>query len=175
VSDNDPFQPQSAVSQDQGSKRSFRRWRIAAVVVLIIIASIGEFYLHQNSTYPHQNSTYPHQNSTYPTLRASYKGYVGTNTCNPYAVYWTGTISLEQVVEDHTHGTFTGQISENDGCSACGGAASGTVTPSGNVSFTCATYVDFSGTIQSNGGIDGQYYYHGTVLAGNFCLNACSI
>jgi hypothetical protein len=157
VSDNDPMQPQSAVVQNQGSKRSFRRWRIAAVVVFISASIVG-FDLH------------------WTTLRASYSGVVGTITCDPSGMGWTGTISLDQVVEDHIHGTFTGHISASDGCDlSCDGAAQGSVTPIGNVSFTCGNYVHFSGTIQFNGGIEGQYYYHGTVWAGNFCLNPCSL
>jgi hypothetical protein len=155
---NDPFQPQSAVVQQQDKKRPFRRWIIAAV----IIAVIGGFYLHWSSTYP--------------TLRTSYSGDVATPTCDPEAIGWTGSISLDQVVEDYTHGTFTGIISEGDGCgSGCSATAHGKVTPSGNISFTCGNSVNFSGTIHSDGGIDGQFYYYGTIYAGNFCLNACSV
>jgi hypothetical protein len=157
VGSNDPIQSQAAVVQNQGLKRSFRHWRLAVVVVLII-AAIGGFDLH------------------WTTLQASYYGRVGTDTCaaTQYAMGWTGTISLDQVVEDHIHGTFTGFISASDGCDlSLNGAIQGSVTPIGNVSFTYGSYVHFSGTIQFNGGIEGQYYYHGTVWAGNFCLNAC--
>jgi hypothetical protein len=179
------FQPPSAGVHNQDKKRPFRRWIIAAVIIaVIIIAVIGGYYLHWRSTYP--------------TLRASYSGDVGT-MCNPLAVGPTGTISLDHVVEDHTNGTFTGRISELEGCGLpCSGAVHGTVTPSGNVRFTyvvasddplgCGNKVSFSGTIQSrnlfswfsltapaDGEIDGQIYYPGAILDGIFHLRPASL
>ena len=98
---NYPFQPQSAVVQHQDKKQRSRRW-IIAVVVVLIIASIGGFYLHWNSTYP--------------TLRTSYSGNVGTLRLSSGGYGLDRHHLLDQVVEDHTHGTFTGHISASDGC-----------------------------------------------------------
>jgi hypothetical protein len=178
VSSNDPFQPQSP---DQNKKRPFGRWLIAAVVVLIIIAVIGGFYLHRSSTYP----TYP----TYPTLYASYSGGF-SSPCDPVdTMTFLSTLSLDNVVEDHRNGAFTLLISESGitGACVCNGPAHGSVTPSGDVRFTyvrasdhplgCGDNTNFSGTIQSqtsefstDGGINGQIYHYGTQWAGNFQL-----
>lgn len=166
---NDPFQPQSAVAQDQDKKRPFRRWLIAAVVVLIIIASIGGFYLHWSSTYP--------------TLYASYVGFI-SSPCDTLGDRG-GSLRINQIVEDRTHGTFTGMIMESYSCSYIGSSCSGsvqdgTVTPSGTVSFTVVPpsyapiscqYQKFSGAIYSCGEIDGQFSGGGASGSGTFSLD----
>jgi hypothetical protein len=169
---NDPFQPRS---QDQNKKRPFGRRLIAAVIVLIIIAVSCGFSLHST------------------TLYASYSGYFSSTCDPPDAMNWVDTLSLDQVVQDHIHWTFTGFISESGGCGGgCSGSVHGSVTPLGGVSFTfaspqpddppsCGNKVSFSGTIQhqktefsSVGGINGQIYYYGGVWTGNFQLAPAS-
>jgi hypothetical protein len=158
VGDNDPFQPPSAVLQDQDKKHPFGRWPIATVVVLITIAFIGGLFSL-------------HWNATYPMLHVAYYGHTSNNpSCSaPDSVQQMsgGSLTLYQIVEDHTHGTFTGLISESGGC---GGGCNGTIQDgtltSGEVSFTFAPYpesqycgaiiTDFSGSIQSDGRITGQ-------------------
>jgi hypothetical protein len=170
---NDPFQPHSTVVQDQDKKHPFGRWRIAAVVGLITIASIGGFF-------------YLHRNTTYPTLNASYLGEITTNPCSTEG----SSLTLYQIVEDRAHGTFTGLIWEFYVCSgaqfSCTGAIQdGTVTTSGDVSFTfvvrpydpiyCDSInnVNFSGTIQPDGRITGQFS-QALGVSGNFDLTAGS-
>jgi hypothetical protein len=160
VGDNDPFQPQSAGVQDQDKKPPFRRW-IIAVVVVLIIASIGGVDLH------------------WTTLHASYSGifwpYVDPCNSHNYQESSGGEIGLSGIVEDRFHRTFTGSISLTYECGGFGVSYYGTiqdgaVTLIGGVSFTFVLASNggdgakFSGSIHSNGVIYGQF---SGVLFGN--------
>jgi hypothetical protein len=157
-------QPQSAESPDQATQQPFGRRIIAVVVVPIAVALIAAIFV--SLTHGEGSTT----TVNYPAMNSSYNGSWTNTTANEH-----GTLTVSNLVQDSSNGTFRGEMVASltsSGCFGgtcyCLGTINGKVTTSQTISFTYAPYSNgpdicskfnqsFSGVIEYSGEIQGMY------------------
>lgn len=170
-----PTQPNQGISGED-EKKSGSRWWIRYVIVPIIVALIGTGVFFGvksvNPSPPNPTPTVP--SPTIPVLHSTYTG-----TFTDLATRQVFTFSISDLAEDTNTGDFT--AAAVDGFCAAQ-ITNGMVNTSGHITFklqqefnqnnNCGTVVtDFTGQVNSSGGISGQWEEENTQFNGTFTLS----